>query len=256
MSWPSPTFPELSSTDSTTSTTALKISPRNDDITDYGRDKQTSELDSLISKRDQIQQSKKLANTKPDDDSPKVQEMSGEEIQAMFNKDGSKKSEKGSGSGGGSKGAGSEVEGSDAVGESSSNTTTTSAALDVNDLFSKDYIPEFNISHVNHVNHHFTPHDTNHPSHHSCSHRKHMKSWIKTTSPLWKPRNPPPSPRPFSKSSWRSANTATTTAERSWHPPSPTRENTLSNQSPFRDAEPRPSCRPRKRVEIVWAFRP
>lgn len=103
------------------SKTALHLGPI-DDLSDYGKEKQSSELDSLISKRDQIRQ-KKIANTKPDDDSPPIQEMSDEEIQAMFakkkNTDGADEED-----GGGEEG-------------------TTGGGLDVDDLFSKDYVPDF-----------------------------------------------------------------------------------------------------------------
>jgi len=102
--------------------TALSLGPLDDvnDQSDYGRSKQRSELDSLTSKRDQIRAAK-LANIKPDDDSPRVKEMSDDEIKAMLaNKAGGGR-EEGEGDGGG------EVTG----------------GLDIDDLFSKDYKPEF-----------------------------------------------------------------------------------------------------------------
>ncbi|KAL9186780.1 hypothetical protein ACHAXT_010500 [Thalassiosira profunda] len=100
---------------STSKSTCLRLGDR-DDISDYGREKQSSELDTLVSKRDQIRKAK-LANTKPDDDAPKLDAMSDEEIQAMFAKK-EKSSEEG-GEGGGD------------------------AGMDIDDLFSKDYVPDF-----------------------------------------------------------------------------------------------------------------
>lgn len=114
----------------TESTTTLHLGDR-DDISDYGRSKQKSELDSLISKRDQIRASK-LANTKPDDDTPKLEEMSDEEIQAMF----AKKNKPSSVDGGGDDGA-------EGGGGEGSVDDTTGGGLDIDDLFSRDYIPEF-----------------------------------------------------------------------------------------------------------------
>jgi len=112
------------------STTTLHLTPR-DDLSDYGRNKQDSELDSLVSKRDQIRAAK-LANIKPDDDTPKLEEMSDEEVQAMFAAKQSKKkksSPEGNESG--------DTADGDLDGEAAAST------LDIDDLFSNDYVPEF-----------------------------------------------------------------------------------------------------------------
>lgn len=61
--------------------TALRLGPLDD--TDPVGERRQSELDSLTSKRDQIRAAK-LANLKPADETPRVKEMSDEEIQAMF----------------------------------------------------------------------------------------------------------------------------------------------------------------------------
>mmetsp|Transcript_14016 Transcript_14016/g.25530 ORF Transcript_14016/g.25530 Transcript_14016/m.25530 type:complete len:460 (-) Transcript_14016:186-1565(-) len=84
-----------SSVISSKTTTALHLTDPND-LSAYGREKQTSELDSLVSKRDQIRAGR-IANTKPDDDTAPIEEMTDEEIKAMF----SKKSDKEGGEGGG-----------------------------------------------------------------------------------------------------------------------------------------------------------
>mmetsp|Transcript_9422 Transcript_9422/g.21258 ORF Transcript_9422/g.21258 Transcript_9422/m.21258 type:complete len:547 (+) Transcript_9422:186-1826(+) len=106
---------------SRTTSTALQLGPMDDrdDMSVYGKQKQKSELDSLTSKRDQIRAAK-LANIKPDDDTPPIEEMNDEEIQAMFAKK----------NGGGGEG------GEAAVGGEG-------GGLDVDDLFSKDYMPDF-----------------------------------------------------------------------------------------------------------------
>ncbi|EED94440.1 predicted protein [Thalassiosira pseudonana CCMP1335] len=58
-----------------------------DDLSDYGKQKAGKELAGLQNKREQMKRAK-LAYTKPDDDKPKIEEMSDEEIAAMFaNKD-------------------------------------------------------------------------------------------------------------------------------------------------------------------------
>ena len=54
-----------------------------DDLSEYGRGKQTSELDTLVNKRDAIRKAK-LANAKPDDDVPRLDDMSDEEIRLML----------------------------------------------------------------------------------------------------------------------------------------------------------------------------
>lgn len=88
-----------------------------DDLADSAEEKKSSELNSLISKRDQIRMAK-VANTKPDDDAPAIKEMTDEEIKAMF----AKKKEAADGGGGG--------EGGD-------------VDVDMDDLFSRNYKPEF-----------------------------------------------------------------------------------------------------------------
>ena len=64
------------------SNTALRLGDR-DDLSDYGREKNNSELDSLISKRDVIKKNV-IANTKPDDDTPPMGEMSDDDIAKML----------------------------------------------------------------------------------------------------------------------------------------------------------------------------
>ncbi|KAL7546423.1 hypothetical protein ACHAWF_009758 [Thalassiosira exigua] len=125
----SPTSP-LASSASASSSTLLNLGPL-DDLSDYGQGRQTSELDSLISKRDQIRQ-QKIANTKPDDDTPVVaEEMSEEDIAALFAK---KKAREGEAVGAGD---GGNEEGDDGTAAGGA------AGLDVDDLFSKDYVPDF-----------------------------------------------------------------------------------------------------------------
>ena len=60
----------------------LRLGPV-DDLSEYGRGKQTSELDTLVNKRDAIRKAK-LANVKPDDDVPRLDDMSDEEIRLML----------------------------------------------------------------------------------------------------------------------------------------------------------------------------
>lgn len=98
-------------------------------MSDYGRTKQNSELDSLVSKRDQIRQAR-IANTKPDDDTPSIKEMSDEEIQAMFAK---------KNAGGGS----SSIDGGDGDAAAGEEEAIIDSGLAIDDLFSNDYIPEF-----------------------------------------------------------------------------------------------------------------
>jgi hypothetical protein len=64
------------------SNTALRLGDR-DDMSDYGKERTTSELDSLISKRDAIKKNI-IANTKPDDDTPPIEEMSDDDIAKML----------------------------------------------------------------------------------------------------------------------------------------------------------------------------
>ena len=93
--------------------TYLNLGPI-DDLSDYGKQKNESELDTLRSKREQLKKAK-LANIKPNDDEPKVKDMTDSEIAAMFaNK--------------GNSGDGSEDGG-----------------MDVDALFAKDYVPDFKI---------------------------------------------------------------------------------------------------------------
>lgn len=110
----------ITSSSCTTSTsTALNLGPLDDrdNMSAYGKEKQQSELDGLTSVRDKIRAAK-LANIKPDDDTPPIEEMNDEEIKQMFAK-------KDNGSGG---------EGGDGTG---------GEGLDVDDLFAKDYMPDF-----------------------------------------------------------------------------------------------------------------
>lgn len=104
---------------SCTTSTALNLGPLDDrdNMSAYGKEKQQSELDGLTSVRDKIRAAK-LANIKPDDDTPPIEEMNDEEIKQMFAK-------KDNGSGG---------EGGDGTG---------GEGLDVDDLFAKDYMPDF-----------------------------------------------------------------------------------------------------------------
>lgn len=64
------------------SNTALRLGDVGD-LSDYGKGRVNSELDSLISKRDAIKKSI-IANTKPDDDTPPVDEMSDDDIAKML----------------------------------------------------------------------------------------------------------------------------------------------------------------------------
>ena len=113
-----------------TSSCRLNLGPI-DDLSDYGKQKAASELDTLTAKRKQIKKSK-IANIKPDDDTPKPEEMTDEEIAALF----AKRKKKG---------------GDDDGGESSSaegggdDILLGGTTLDVDDLFARDYMPEFKI---------------------------------------------------------------------------------------------------------------
>lgn len=64
------------------SKTALRLGDL-DDMSDYGKNRANSELDSLISKRDAIKKNI-VANTKPDDDTPPIDEMSDDDIAKML----------------------------------------------------------------------------------------------------------------------------------------------------------------------------
>lgn len=94
--------------------THLKLGPI-DDLSDYGKQKNESELDTLRSKREQLKKAK-LANIKPNDDEPKVKDMTDSEIAAMF-------ANKNTGEDGSEEGGG----------------------MDVDALFAKDYVPDFKI---------------------------------------------------------------------------------------------------------------
>ena len=94
-------------------TTHLNLGPI-DDLSDYGKQKNESELDTLRSKREQLKKAK-LANIKPNDDEPKVKDMTDSEIAAMF-------ATKNSGEDGSEDGG-----------------------MDVDALFAKDYVPDFKI---------------------------------------------------------------------------------------------------------------
>ena len=94
--------------------THLNLGPI-DDLSDYGKQKNESELDTLRSKREQLKKAK-LANIKPNDDEPKVKDMTDSEIAAMF-------ANKSSGDDGGEDGGG----------------------MDVDALFARDYVPDFKI---------------------------------------------------------------------------------------------------------------
>ncbi|KAL7459757.1 hypothetical protein ACHAWC_011562 [Mediolabrus comicus] len=83
------------------SNTALRLGDR-DDMSDYGKERVNSELDSLISKRDAIKKNI-IANTKPDDDTPPLEEMSDDDIAKMLSSD----------------------------------------ETDIDDLFARDYMPSF-----------------------------------------------------------------------------------------------------------------
>ena len=117
-------------TTSKSSSCRLNLGPI-DDLSDYGKQKAASELDTLTAKRKQIKKSK-IANIKPDDDTPKPEEMTDEEIAALF----AKRKKKG---------------GDDDGGESSSaegggdDILLGGTTLDVDDLFARDYMPEFKI---------------------------------------------------------------------------------------------------------------
>lgn len=54
--------------------TALRLEDRRDGLSDYGRQKSESELDSLQSKRDKMKKAS-LANIKPDDDTPRAEDI-------------------------------------------------------------------------------------------------------------------------------------------------------------------------------------
>lgn len=81
--------------------TALRLGDR-DDMSDYGKERVNSELDSLISKRGAIKKNI-IANTKPDDDTPPLEEMSDDDIAKMLSSD----------------------------------------ETDIDDLFARDYMPSF-----------------------------------------------------------------------------------------------------------------
>lgn len=79
---PSAPHPTYLTSPTLRSKTALRLGDR-DDLSDYGKERNNSELDSLISKRDAIKKNI-VANTKPDDDTPPIDEMSDEDIAKML----------------------------------------------------------------------------------------------------------------------------------------------------------------------------
>lgn len=113
---------------------ALNLTPR-DDLSDYGKQKQQSELDSLISKRDQIRKAR-IANTKPNDSTPPInemtkmiEEMSDAEVQAMMAK---------------KMAGGGDAEGdADGATGGSSDDLLGGMDIDIDDMFSRDYKPDF-----------------------------------------------------------------------------------------------------------------
>ena len=143
------TTPTIPSSSTSTTTSSLRLTPldnnSDDNLSDYSKQKQKSELDSLITKRQQIRQSK-LANIKPNDDNPKIEEMSDEEIKEMLKmKDNTVSAATKMGmdkdneeDDGGSVGSGGTGGSSDGIMSSSSSTS-----LDIDALFSRDYVPDF-----------------------------------------------------------------------------------------------------------------
>ena len=95
------------------SPTRLQLGPI-DDLSDYGKQKNESELDTLRSKREQLKKAK-LANIKPNDDEPKVKDMTDDEIAAMF------------------------------ANKSSGEDGSEEGGMDVDALFARDYVPDFKI---------------------------------------------------------------------------------------------------------------
>ncbi len=156
------------------SSSSLRLTPLdnnnndNDNRSDYSKQKQKSELDSLITKRQQIRQSK-LANIKPNDDNPKIEEMSDEEIKEMLKMKGTAGSAAaGAASSSSSSSSSSSTTKTTAMSSSSvaaennyddggnfnsssssdgiSSSLTTSSStpsLDIDALFSRDYVPDF-----------------------------------------------------------------------------------------------------------------
>jgi hypothetical protein len=143
--------------------TPLDNSSNNDNdkynLSDYSKQKQKSELDSLITKRQQIRQSK-LANIKPNDDNPKIEEMSDEEIKEMLKMKGTTPGSATSSSSSLSSSAAAETNNHDGGGNSDSNSSSdgisssssltsssssssSTPSLDIDALFSRDYVPDF-----------------------------------------------------------------------------------------------------------------
>ena len=125
--------------------TSLRLTPldnNNDDPSDYSKKKQKSELDSLITKRQAIRQSK-LANIKPNDDTPPIAEMSDEEILAMLAE--KEKSNKGGTSpvSSSSSDAVTSQDDDDDRGGGSGGRGDGMPSLDIDALFSRDYVPDF-----------------------------------------------------------------------------------------------------------------
>jgi len=117
----------------TTTTTCLNLGPI-DDLSNYGKEKNESELDTLRNKREQLK-AKKIANIKPDDDTPKVKDMTDEEIAEMFSKKNKNNKSKAVARGG------SDGPAQDGLG-----------GIDVDDLFAKDYMPDFKIKRAGNSN--------------------------------------------------------------------------------------------------------
>ena len=122
-------IPNLSNSVRATTTTCLNLGPI-DDLSNYGKQKNESELDTLRNKREQLK-AKKIANIKPDDDTPKVKDMTDEEIAAMFSK--KNKNNKSTVARGSSDGPAQD-------------------GIDVDDLFAKDYMPDFKIKRAGNSN--------------------------------------------------------------------------------------------------------
>ena len=118
-------------------------------MTETIKQKQKSELDSLITKRQQIRQSK-LANIKPNDDNPKIEEMTDEEIKEMLKTSSSSSSfsTTATESINDNRSSSSGLDGDDDNNSSdtipsSPSFTSSSSALDIDTLFSRDYVPDF-----------------------------------------------------------------------------------------------------------------
>eukprot|EP00581_Thalassiosira_minuscula_P010364 CAMPEP_0183707742 /NCGR_PEP_ID=MMETSP0737-20130205/4230_1 /TAXON_ID=385413 /ORGANISM="Thalassiosira miniscula, Strain CCMP1093" /LENGTH=586 /DNA_ID=CAMNT_0025935471 /DNA_START=117 /DNA_END=1874 /DNA_ORIENTATION=+ len=123
---------------------SIRLTPRDNDLSDYSRNKQSSELDSLVSKRDQIR-AKKLANLKPDDDTPKVEEMTDEEVKRMF---AAKEKKNAAAAAAAGEGGDDDAEGAAAgagagAGGDGAAPASELDGLNIDDLFARDYVPKF-----------------------------------------------------------------------------------------------------------------